>query len=589
MWKIILNRSVEHRFPIIIGVFIILFNFFPLLMGQSMLFGDNFSLMVPGKLFSASWIAKGIIPLWNPTQFAGLSWVGDINQSLFYPSTLLFILFRPNVALNLALLSHLLLSFIGAFFLAREVSPKLSKFSWLLAAVFWSFAPQVIGALNNLATLQSLSYLPGIVLGCLHFNQKKAGSWWYLPVLICLQLLGGYPQHVFFSVMFGVIFSAMIHRIVLSRWLFVGLLSFLLSAWIWLPFLQNLNQSTRSLQTTEQAQTGSLHIDDLVKIVSPVFFDNPSMGYKWGPGWNRPSIPLLYFTWIGIAALTVGIVRNKKEKIDVFLLGTLLICILVAFGDATPLYSILQMIPVLASSRGASTILVIATLAGSLLFSRAIFNLKISLTNQKKYFSVVILLGLAMGVLWLLSQIYFEQIWAFINAISRGVLENSAFHTLEKDRILVTSILFSLCIQSFILLFSSWFLVQGRRLLLVLIIASDLLFFANQYYFFGPSNAYDAPKSTEIAAHVGKKMGNNFRLLTRNYNAPYADFGAYAEALIVRQPFSDSFVDAQELTNFSVALKMKELLTPGWNTPVNIPTINGYTTLLPASISKDFG
>jgi hypothetical protein len=601
MWKIILNRSIEHRFPIIIGLLLILFNFFPLLMGQSMLFGDNYSLMVPGKLFSAQWLAKGVIPFWNPTQFAGISLIGDINQSLFYPSTLLFMIFPANIALSFTLLSHLLFSFLGAYFLAREISPKLSKYSWLLAAVFWSFSPHLMGALNNLATFQSISYVPWVVLGCLHFGRRRLGSLWYLPILITLQLLGGYPQHVLFSVLFGVTLSWLLQDKIsikkitnqmhyFGRWAAVGVITLLLSAWIWLPFLQNLNQSTRSLQTTEQAQTGSLRLDDLIKIVTPTFFDNPSVGYKWGPGWNRPTNLVVYFSWIGLIALIWLLLQAKNQKLDLILFGSILVCLLFSFSESLPLFSLMQGIPIIGSSRGVTPILSIATLAGSLLIGRAVVLMKLSAISQRKYFTVVLLMTLLFGLLFIFLKFNFSQIWTFANSVLGGALQNSVFHTIEKDRVLSNSILFSISIQSVLLFLTSWFLLHKRKMyIVILIICFDLVFFTKQYYFFGPSVAYDPPRNETVINQVENSLGSNYRLLTRNYNAPYADFGAYAEALIVRQPFSDSFVDAQELSNFSVALKMKELLTPGWNTPVNIPTINGYTTLLPVSISKDFG
>lgn len=577
------------KFPLIVGALLIIICFFPLLLGKTLLFGDNYSLMVPGKIFTAHWLTKGVIPLWNPTQFAGISWVGDINQSVFYPSSIFFVLFPPGFALSVTLLSHLLFSFVGAYLLARELGPKLAQFSWILTAIFWSFSPQLVGALNNLATLQSISYVPWIVLGCLRFGRKSPGSWWHLPILITFQLLGGYPQHVLFSVVFGVTISWLMRDIkFIGRWLGVGIITLLLSAFIWLPFLQTLNQSTRSLQTTEQAQTGSLRIDDLIKIITPTVFDNPTVGYKWGPGWNRPTNLVLYFSWIGLVAVFALLIRINKPKIDLLLLAAVIICILISFGEATPIYSLLQIVPILNSSRGASTILIIATIAGSLLVGRAVFMMKISSSVMKKYFGVVVFMNLLFGLLLFFSYFYFEEIWTLTNSSLRGALANSLFHTIERDRIIVTSIFFGLLLQSIFLFVTSWFLYKRKMLIVVGVIFIDLIFFTRQYYFFGPSEAYEIPNATKVVSQVENALGYNFRMLTRNYNAPYTDFGAYADALILRQPFSDSFVDQLELETFAIALKMKELLTPGWNTSLNIPTINGYTTLLPSAILHDF-
>lgn len=577
------------KFPLLVGALLIIICFFPLLFGKTLLFGDNYSLMVPGKLFTAHWLTKGIVPLWNPTQFAGISWVGDINQSMFYPSSIFFVLIPPGFALTVTLLSHLLFSFVGAYLLARELSPKLAQLSWILTAIFWSFSPQLVGTLNNLATLQSISYIPWIVLGCLHFSRKSPGSWWQLPILITLQLLGGYPQHVLFSVVFGVTISWVMRDIkFIHRWAGVGMITLMLSAFIWLPFLQTLNQSTRSLQTAEQAQTGSLRIEDLIKIITPTVFDNPALGYKWGPGWSRPTNLVLYFSWIGLLATFRLFFQAKKQNLDKILFGSLLVCLLFSFGDSLPLFNLLQQIPILSSSRGVTPILTIATLVGSLLAGRAVFLMKISASVMKKYFSVVVFMNLLFGLLLISSYFYFDQIWTLANTSLQGALANSLFHTVEKDKILATSILYFFTIQSVFLLVTSWFLYKRKILIVVGVIFIDLIFFTQQYYFFGPSKAYEIPSTMNVVSQVEKALGYNFRMLTRNYNAPYADFGAYADALILRQPFSDSFVDRQELEKFAVALKMKELLSPGWNTPLNLPIINGYTTLLPSAILQDF-
>lgn len=593
------EKIVKNKFPVLAGFLLILLRFSPLLLGKSLLFGDNFSLMVPGKIFTASWILKGIIPLWNPTQFAGLSWVGDINQSIFYPTTIFFMFLRPGSALSFTLLVHLFSTFIGAFFLAKTIGPKLSKYSWLLAAVFWTFSPQLMGALNNLATLQSISFIPWVIFGFIQFAQGKKNSWLYLPIIIWLQLLGGYPQHVFYSVIFGFIFSLpfvdrsnrklpKVITIQFFRWLLLGVVTILLSTHVWLPFLQNLHQSTRSLQSVEQAQTGSLHFDELIKIVTPNFFDDATVGYKWGPGWSRPSNIFMYFTWLGVLAGCWFLIQKKKEKTDVLLIAMLLICVLISFGDTLPFYSVLQKIPVFGSSRGASTILVTGTLFGALFFSRAIFLLKFSSRRLKKFLIILATISAVSLFGFLLTHFYFDQIWATINQVLHGALSSSAFHSLGRDQVLANSILLNICIQG-VLSFASLFVLNKKKyFLFTLFVFADLFFFTKQYYRFGSLSAYDQPSNISEISKVDNSLGFQYRLLTRNYNAPYSDFGAYADALNVRQPFSDSFIDKEELRSFSVLFQMKQLLTPGWNMTRNVPIINGYTTLLPKSIFYDF-
>jgi len=132
---------------------IIAVRFLPFFLGKTLFFGDNYSLLVPGRIFTASWLREGILPLWNPYLFAGISWVGDINQSIIYPTTLIFLIFKAAGALNLTILIHIFITFLGMFCLTKVWT----KNTWtaIIAGVMWMFSTQVTGSINNLATLHS--------------------------------------------------------------------------------------------------------------------------------------------------------------------------------------------------------------------------------------------------------------------------------------------------------------------------------------------------------------------------------------------------------------------------------------------------
>ena len=126
--------------------------FFPLFIGKTVVYGDNYSLMVPGKIFTAHWLSNGILPLWNPTVFGGIPWLADINQSVLYPSTLLFLWLEPAQALNALLIFHVIFTGLGAVLLARSL--QLSAPARALLATLWMLSPQLIGSINNIAIFQ---------------------------------------------------------------------------------------------------------------------------------------------------------------------------------------------------------------------------------------------------------------------------------------------------------------------------------------------------------------------------------------------------------------------------------------------------
>src|SRR3989338_2846216 len=99
---------------------IVIIRFLPFFQGKTLVFGDNYSLQVPGKIFVADWLKQGVLPLWNPYIFSGLSTeMMDANHSALYPSTALFMLFSPAIALNLTIMLHLLIAYSGMYLLAR--------------------------------------------------------------------------------------------------------------------------------------------------------------------------------------------------------------------------------------------------------------------------------------------------------------------------------------------------------------------------------------------------------------------------------------------------------------------------------------
>ena len=165
----------------------------------------------------------------------------------------------------------------------------------ILATVLWIFSAQFINAFNNITFLQSLAWMPWFV----YFGAKITTHKKYLSgiiVVVLLQLLGGYPVHVLYSGITAAIFSAFFSFQTSKQrtsksfitwivtWGVTTLASLGVSAFVWLPFLGVLSESTRTLQTETQAVSGSLHPTEYIKLLVPYFFDNPKLGVRWRPG-----------------------------------------------------------------------------------------------------------------------------------------------------------------------------------------------------------------------------------------------------------------------------------------------------------------
>ncbi|MCC7570108.1 YfhO family protein, partial [Candidatus Micrarchaeota archaeon] len=535
---------------------------------------------MPGKLFTAQWLRQGVLPLWNPTIFTGLPWIGDVNQSALYPSTLLFMCFSPAIALNLTLVFHVVLTFVGMYLASKKILN--SHVSAIVASIVWTLSTQITAVLNNISTLQSLSWLPLIVyLGLfIHYEFKYR---FFFALAIFFQFAGGYPSHVLYSILLAVFFSFINKPENQSLWMWgwkwfqSALLSICLTAVIWLPFLEVLNNSTRTIQTSEQSFSGSLHPLELIKLIVPYFFDHPTEGIKWGPSWNSMPNVSMYFGWLGLLGLGFFTFKQKKTKEEYVWIILLIISIIFSLGEYFPIdFSFL-----IGSSRGPSTALI-----ASIFFIALIVGKMLPTFQVKKQYLIFSFFAIFIGSLgYLLVNVNFYNLWQLLNEVTQNRLLNSPFHTIEKNRLIAQNISIYLILNSSFLLISLALLKIKKYLFLSAILILDLVLNTQGMLFFAPNEVYPQDSSMFIFKEQ-LIQDSQARTLIRNYNSPYTDFGAYWEALAVRQPFSDSYIDDWELIEFNHLKRMSQGMTPDWNMVAGVNILNGYTTLMPIRMNE---
>lgn len=657
-------------------LFFVTIRFLPFLLGKTLIFGDNYSLMIPGKIFTAEWLKQGVLPLWNPYIFSGMPWMADINQSVFYPSTLLFMVFSPVVAFNLLLVSHSFIAFTGMYFLAK----KWVKDHWLalLAGVLWMFSARVTESLNNISILQSLVWLPLLSYFGLRLVKESKVRIWF-AVVVMLQFLGGYPQHVIYGIGLAVvlsgfdcfvksyvndsiknqqrsqsIFSSILNifsrenRQIITRWLkawvVTAALVFGLSAVAWVPFVDMLGQSTRMEQTAEQALVGSLNPAMMIKFILPYFFDNPSSGMKWGPAWTGESNVGIYVTWLGwvVIGLSLFVGKNNKKIADVknskslkkdqalflekwskekiFFTVVTISTLVFSLGQYLPGFSFIQKIfPFFRIARYPSMVMIATNIVVILWVIRALKNLQIDGIFYQifhKNFSRFLWLGISSLVVGLVGvsvwSYGFETAWKMMDSFVSSSLSNGAFHTLERDKVILFEISKNIVFNSIFFITSLYFLKAKKTRIVIFILVLEMLVNTQGMLYFAPSKIYDTMtsnsqkimqkmqlrsglKSAEgsLRNSTEKELENNSndgfingRVLTRNSNVQYTDYSSYWEAMLVREPFSDSFVDDKELQEFRHAQNLKDGMTPNWNMVFGVPVVNGYATLLPKTYAK---
>jgi len=608
--KSLLSFSAKPWLPAaLVLVTLLLIRFWPMLaQGKTMYFADNFSLMVPGKVFTAQWLRQGILPLWNPYVMAGLPWIGDINQSVLYPSTLAFMWLLPALAVNVTIISHLILAFAGMYLLAKRWTAGHLGAS-LAAAGLWTLSTQVSGSINNLSTLQGIVWIPWLCWAAISLGKSRSSSVVFAG-LVTVQLLAGYPQHVLYGVVLAVLVSAywwwrqrsettnlvQLWRPWLVSWIVTAIVSITLSAFVWLPFVEVLLDSTRMLQTTAQAAVGSLHPAMLIKIISPYFFDHGQAGMKWGPAWSGQPNVLLYVTWTGLAAIGWVWAHGQTRHADDWFLGGLSISSLVfSLGSYIPGFEVLQnLIPLFRISRNPSMVLLVTNIVVIIWVASAISRIassktraKIKATYWQLWLKVLGAMIIVTCLLALIVRTQFAGVWQLVDQVVGGRLSRGQFHTLERDAVIAKVVSESLVVATLATAAALWAISQRRWTALAIILSLDMLYHTQAMFFFAPATIY--PQST----HVGYSPLSSWpaaqdpqgRWLTRNSNQPYTDYASYTEAMVVRAPFSDSFVDEAELQTTIHAQRLRQGFTPNWNMSEQVPMLHGFTTLVPASFA----
>lgn len=590
MFSFLKKYSRSHLVEFIIFFLVIaVIRFHPFLTGKTLFFGDNYSLMVPGKIFMAHWLKLGTLPLWNPHIFSGVSLIGDINQSLLYPSTLLFVIFSPALALNLTVIIHLLLMMLGTYLLIRKLGGQ--HLFALLGAAMMIVSPRVTGASDNLTILQSLTWMPWIVfLGQSIFNSSK--SRYLLSGVIFLQILSGYPQHLIFSLFLTVLFQLASRKVKITlsffkkfftSWLQVGVVAVLMSAVVLLPFIETFLSSTRIHQTNIQATGGSLHPLETIKIVFPYIFEHPSSGMRWGPSWNDLPQSVIYLTILGLGIMILNL-RQKHQYsrlVKVLAISSSLLLVF-SFGRFLPFYSVMQnLLPILRVGRNPGLVLEMINLMVIVWLSLVLPEIKISKTFTKKLIGFFSLVAIVTVAGFLLVRNSPALVWQYSNVLTAGRLMASPFHNLERWQGILEVNFWYLFISSFLLVVALASLLSKRWRLLIAVLVIDTIIHTQGGLFFAPASIYDSPLKIEAGSYVETLQNPQFRTLTRNMNQSYTDFGSYWEALRVRKPFSDSFIDRREITSAELLERLALGMTPAWNVALGLPIVNGYTTLVP--------
>src|SRR5205085_10306037 len=119
----------------------------PLFGGETCYYRDLSLHFYPQKKYLVEAIRSGELPLWDPYIHGGQPFLGDIQNLVLYPSSLLYFILPVITAFNWDIVLHVMLSAGAAFLLARALG--LSPWAAFVTGLIYGFSGFTL-SLSNL-------------------------------------------------------------------------------------------------------------------------------------------------------------------------------------------------------------------------------------------------------------------------------------------------------------------------------------------------------------------------------------------------------------------------------------------------------
>ena len=152
------------------------------------------------KYFTSESIRNRELPFWNPYLFSGKPGLANLEYNVFYPPTILFILFPSDLVFGYYFMIHIFLSGYFMFIYVKEITKN--KFSSLFAAITFMLSRYMIATIfqGHITVITAVTFIP-LQLYLLEKIFKKPGykNSVLLGLSFALQFLGGHPQWVMYS------------------------------------------------------------------------------------------------------------------------------------------------------------------------------------------------------------------------------------------------------------------------------------------------------------------------------------------------------------------------------------------------------
>ncbi len=377
---------VKETIPIFILIILTCIFFSEILFGNKIfIHRDLLRFFYPLREFSINQFWSLKIPLWNPYIHCGSAHLAELQTCVFYPLSIIYLLFSYPQAFNYFIIFHIFLAGLFTYILMRNWNH--SRYASFLSATVFMFSGYIISVINLLASLASIVWLPLVIL---FYERALKGEWFknsiITGVFMALMFLGGEPS-ILYAMVFILMFmpqaslrgsetteairpegslrgvptrvgipkqSQRLLRfarndiwwtkkvmakgkcLALALLVAVGLSCFQI-----LPFLEFVKYSSRGAMDFTEASMWSLPPYALLDLLVPYLSESD---YLYKDYWTRQSWLMVYYMGIftlicAFISLKFDTTRRRKAFFYILALGLVL-----SFGRYTPLYYFLYKI-----------------------------------------------------------------------------------------------------------------------------------------------------------------------------------------------------------------------------------------------------
>lgn len=250
---------------------------------------DHSDYFQPMRMYTAQHLRAWRLPLWNPYNGSGESWISNPQTAVFYPPAWLFVILPFATAYTAYLFVHALLLGSGAYRLfARDATP--------LAAAGGAIALMLSGPVLSLLDVgnnyTAFAWLPLVILFALDRRPIAGG------LALAMSFLGGEP---FFAAIAAVIYVVVAREVKIAATVAIGV-----SAIQLFPFIEAIQQSNRvNVFSAEEVLRSSMTWRDWLRV-----FVFP----KFAPHANEQFIVVTYVSAFLVVLAIAGAVAQWRAK-----------------------------------------------------------------------------------------------------------------------------------------------------------------------------------------------------------------------------------------------------------------------------------